>query len=108
MLRSVIGGTPTQRGHRQSATVRADVNYARMAPVVKDLLGHFRYPLSRLGSLTSKVQYGSSSKAVEEAVGTPMIRMTNLQNGEAWPSLSVRGPNTRSTIPLDRAGPLLC
>jgi type I restriction enzyme S subunit len=61
---------------------RADVNYSRMEPVVTDLLGRFHYPLTRLGMLTSKVQYGSSSKAVEEAVGTPMIRMTNLQDGD--------------------------
>jgi type I restriction enzyme, S subunit len=62
--------------------VRADVNYARMEPVVVDLLDRFRHPLSRLGDLVSKVQYGTSSKAVEEEVGTPVIRMTNLQDGD--------------------------
>jgi type I restriction enzyme, S subunit len=67
---------------RSKLAERADVNYARMEPVVTDLLGRFRYPLSRLGDLTSKVQYGSSSRAVEEEVGTPMIRMTNLQDGD--------------------------
>jgi len=67
---------------RSDITVRADVNYARMEPVVKDLLDRFNHPLTRLGTLTSKVQYGSSSKAVDEAVGTPMIRMTNLQDGD--------------------------
>lgn len=67
---------------RAKLAERADVNYARMEPTVADLLGRFRHPLSRLGDLTSKVQYGSSSKAVEEAVGTPMIRMTNLQDGD--------------------------
>ncbi len=67
---------------RSQLAVRADVNYARMEPTVTDLLGRFRHPLSRLGDLTSKVQYGSSSKAVEEAVGTPMLRMTNLQDGD--------------------------
>lgn len=67
---------------RAKLASRADVNYARMEPTVTDLLSRFRHPLSRLGNLTGKVQYGSSSKAVEEAVGTPMIRMTNLQNGD--------------------------
>jgi type I restriction enzyme S subunit len=67
---------------RTKLAERADVNYARMEPTVADLLRRIRHPLSRLGDLTSKVQYGSSSKAVEEAVGTPMLRMTNLQNGD--------------------------
>lgn len=67
---------------RSQLAVRADVGYARMEPVVADLLARFRHPLSRLGGLVSKVQYGSSSKAVEEAIGTPMIRMTNLQDGD--------------------------
>jgi hypothetical protein len=67
---------------RSKLATRADVNYARMEPTVTDLLDRFSYPLSRLGDLTSKVQYGTSSRAVEEAVGTPMIRMTNLQDGD--------------------------
>jgi type I restriction enzyme, S subunit len=67
---------------RAKLSVRADVNYARMEPTVADLLRRFRHPLSRLGDLTSKVQYGSSSKAVEEPIGTPMLRMTNLQDGD--------------------------
>jgi type I restriction enzyme, S subunit len=67
---------------RSDLAVRTDVNYARMEPVVKDLLSRFRYPLTTLGRLTSKVQYGSSSKAVDEQVGTPMLRMTNIQDGD--------------------------
>jgi hypothetical protein len=62
--------------------VRADVNFARMEPIVTDLLGRFRFPLSRLGDLVNKVQYGSSSRAVAEAIGPPMLRMTNLQDGD--------------------------
>jgi hypothetical protein len=78
---------PTRSGlgfavRRPDLADRADVNYARMEPVVADLLGRCRYPLTPLGELVSKVQYGSSSKALEEEIGTPMIRMTNLQDGD--------------------------
>jgi type I restriction enzyme S subunit len=67
---------------RAKLAVRADVNYARMEPVVDDLLERFHHPLSRLGDLVSKVQYGTSSKAIEDEIGTPVIRMTNLQDGD--------------------------
>jgi type I restriction enzyme, S subunit len=67
---------------RRDLVDRADVNYTRMEPVVADLSNRFRFPLTPLGRLVSRVQYGSSSKAVEEQSGPPMIRMTNLQDGD--------------------------
>ena len=67
---------------RSDLQVRADVNYARMKPTVDDLLSRARYKMAKLGNLVSHVQYGTSSRALVEAVGTPMLRMVNLQNGD--------------------------
>lgn len=67
---------------RYDLGVRADVNYARMAPMVADLLGRAAYPMVRLGELVSLVQYGSSSRGKVEEVGPPMLRMANIQDGD--------------------------
>lgn len=67
---------------RRDLHVRADVNYARLKPTVNDLLRRARYQMIPLEELVSHVQYGTSSRAVPEQVGTPMLRMVNLQNGD--------------------------
>lgn len=67
---------------RPQLTVRSDVNYARFAPTVADLKARSRYELVPLHTLAPKVQYGDSSKAIEEDNGAPVLRMPNLQDGD--------------------------
>jgi hypothetical protein len=40
------------------------------------------FPLHKLKDFLALVQYGISERATEEAVGVPMLRMLNLQDGE--------------------------
>lgn len=61
---------------------RADVNYARLAPTVEDLKERSRYELVPLGSIAALVQYGDSSRSIEEDNGAPILRMNNLQDGD--------------------------
>jgi type I restriction enzyme S subunit len=39
------------------------------------------WKLTRIGEVASRIQYGTSVKAVKERVGTPMLRMGNIQDG---------------------------
>ena len=41
-----------------------------------------RHELVPLHTIASLVQYGDSSKAIEESNGTPVLRMNNLQDGD--------------------------
>ena len=43
--------------------------------------GVLRWPLVRLGDLTTSSKYGTSVKAVREPVGTPVLRMGNIVDG---------------------------
>lgn len=67
---------------RGELNARADVNYARFAPTVADLKARSRFPLVPLSSIAPIVQYGDSSKAIEEDNGAPVLRMNNLQDGD--------------------------
>jgi hypothetical protein len=58
------------------------VNYARWQPTVDDWKARTRYELVPLKRLVSLVQYGDSSRSVEEDTGTPVLRMSNLQDGD--------------------------
>jgi type I restriction enzyme S subunit len=68
--------------HRTALRGRADVNFARLAPTVSDLEARTRYELVQLQSVAPLVQYGDSSKAIEEDNGAPVLRMNNLQDGD--------------------------
>jgi type I restriction enzyme, S subunit len=61
---------------------RADVNFARFAPTVASLMTRSRYELVPLHSIAPLIQYGDSSKAIEEDNGAPVLRMNNLQDGD--------------------------
>jgi type I restriction enzyme S subunit len=61
---------------------RADVNYARFAPTVADLKTRSRYDLVPLHTIAPVVQYGDSSKSIEEDNGAPILRMPNLHDGD--------------------------
>lgn len=61
---------------------RADVNYFRFAPRVEELKRRSRYPLVAIGSIASKIQYGDSTKSIEENNGAPILRMNNLRDGD--------------------------
>lgn len=62
--------------------VRADVNYQRLAPTAADLVSRFKHPAVRLGDIIDNAKYGSSTRAEEEPVGPPVLRMVNLQDGD--------------------------
>jgi type I restriction enzyme, S subunit len=67
---------------RHELKCRADVNYARFAPTVADLKTRSRYELVPLHTIAPVVQYGDSSKSIEEDNGAPILRMPNLQDGD--------------------------
>jgi len=62
---------------------RADVNNALAAHSITVLYVSPTYPLTPIGEMISRIQYGSSSRASSEPVGLPMIRMNNLQD-DGW------------------------
>lgn len=41
-----------------------------------------KYPVQKVRNFLSSYQYGLSSKATEEPIGTPMLRMNNINNSE--------------------------
>jgi hypothetical protein len=61
---------------------RADVNYLRFAPKVGGMKARSRYDLVPLQTIAPVVQYGDSSRAIEEENGAPILRMNNLQDGD--------------------------
>ena len=67
---------------RSDLSERADVNYFQLAPRVEELRRRSRYPLIALGTIASKIQYGDSTKSVDEDNGAPILRMNNLRDGD--------------------------
>jgi restriction endonuclease S subunit len=51
--------------------------------LVAALYARPKFPLAKLRDLVCRVQYGISALATEEKIGTPMIRMNNLQD-DGW------------------------
>ena len=60
-------------------SMRIDVNYWRLSAFVKSRLKGALYQPHEVGTLVSLVQYGCSKLASSEPVGTPILRMNNLQ-----------------------------
>lgn len=67
---------------RTGLGLRADVHYAQLAPRVDELRRRSRFRLVTLGSIASKIQYGDSTKSIEEDNGAPILRMNNLRDGD--------------------------
>lgn len=68
---------------RGEITGRVDVNYWRLTPIVNRRFENPLFPIVRLGSVVTTVQYGSSVLAKSEPPGVPMLRMNNLQD-DGW------------------------
>lgn len=60
-------------------STRFDVNYWRLSDLVEARLSNAIYPPCSFGDLLPVVQYGCSKLAQAEPVGTPILRMNNLQ-----------------------------
>ena len=58
---------------------RLDVNYWFSSALYEDLYANPQYPLVPLRRLVTLVQYGISERATVEPIGTPILRMNNLQ-----------------------------
>ena len=58
---------------------RADVNYWRSSNGYEELYSQPKFPLVALRELVTLVQYGTSERAEVEPIGTPILRMNNLQ-----------------------------
>lgn len=58
---------------------RLDVNYWFSSGLYEDLYATPQYPLVPLRRLVTLVQYGISERATSEPIGTPILRMNNLQ-----------------------------
>jgi type I restriction enzyme S subunit len=90
---------------RRELTDRADVNFARLKPTVDDVKARSRYELVPLDRIVARVQYGDSSKSIEEDNGAPILRMTNLQDGD-WDLTDVKYTTlddaARSTFRLEK------
>lgn len=68
---------------------RTDVNHALAAHLIATIYATPNYPLTPLGDLIERAQYGSSSLASSDPVGLPMLRMNNLQNN-GWDLTSLK------------------
>ena len=64
---------------RGEITERVDVNYWLSSALYEELYAQPNYPLTALRHLVTLVQYGISERATVEPVGTPILRMNNLQ-----------------------------
>lgn len=62
---------------------RFDVNYWRLMPLVNQRLKNPLFAVYKLGQMVEQVQYGCSALAMVEPIGTPMLRMNNLQH-DGW------------------------
>ena len=62
---------------------RFDVNYWLGLSLYEQLYARPRFPLTPLRQLVTLVQYGISERATVEQVGTPILRMNNLQ-ADGW------------------------
>jgi type I restriction enzyme S subunit len=67
---------------RDLVGTRLDVNYARYRPTVADVISRSPFPMIPIRKIADQIQYGDSSKSVEEDNGAPILRMSNLQDGD--------------------------
>ena len=74
--REALGGFAVKRGEVRE---RLDAVYAADMQLLADRYATPNFPLVPLGSVATKVQYGTSARSVEEQVGTPVLRIPNLQ-----------------------------
>lgn len=61
---------------------RIDVNHARYRPTVADVISRSPFPMVPIHKIANQIQYGDSSKSIEEDNGAPILRMSNLQDGD--------------------------
>ena len=64
---------------RSQVRRRADVNYSRLTAQVERGLAEARFELTSIDAIKVLLQYGISTRATEEPVGVPILRMNNLQ-----------------------------
>jgi len=69
--------------HARDLRLRADVAYAAGTHDVDRLLSGSRFPLTPLGEIARRVQYGLSLPAHTDPDGFPILRMNNLQD-DGW------------------------
>jgi type I restriction enzyme S subunit len=60
--------------------VRWGVNHNQMKLISSDLTKG-KYPVVKLGSILERMQYGTSEKASNTQLGTPILRIKNIKNG---------------------------
>jgi restriction endonuclease S subunit len=61
---------------------RIDVNHAQYRPTVADVIARSPFPMVPIHKIADKIQYGDSSKSIDEDNGAPILRMSNLQDGD--------------------------
>jgi type I restriction enzyme S subunit len=64
---------------RGAVKERLDVNYWLGSALYKKYYSQPKFPLTPLRQLVTVVQYGISERATSEPIGTPILRMNNLQ-----------------------------
>lgn len=74
--REALGGFAVRRGEVRE---RLDAVYAADMQLLADRYAAPRFPLVEIGSIATKVQYGTSARSVSDKVGTPVLRIPNLQ-----------------------------
>jgi Restriction endonuclease S subunits len=71
-------------GVRQGEVLkRADVNFWRLTPFLKERFAHALFTPVAFGEVVITVQYGCSALAKAEPPGVPILRMNNLQD-DGW------------------------
>ena len=78
--RDALGGFAVRRGE---VSERLDAVYAADLQLLARRYARPVFPLVALGKVALKVQYGTSVRSTEEAVGTPVLRIPNLQ-ADGW------------------------
>jgi restriction endonuclease S subunit len=68
---------------------RWDPNYYRCMGKFWNRMSECPYPIEQLKKSLALVQYGISERAIEDAVGIPMLRMNNLQD-DTWDISSLK------------------
>jgi type I restriction enzyme S subunit len=74
--REALGGFAVRRGEVRE---RLDAVYAADMQLLADRYATPLFPLAEIGSFATKVQYGTSARSISAQIGTPVLRIPNLQ-----------------------------
>jgi restriction endonuclease S subunit len=81
-LSDVIEDRIFTRSFSEMTGQRLDPNFTKQMKLFLQEIQSCIHPVRKMKEFLAAVQYGISERATQEAVGVPMLRMLNLQDGE--------------------------